>query len=90
MTAVTVTKSQRKHAWNLENRISANVSPDGNERTERGCAFCGLWKITVHPARGLPWREWRTKDGRQLIGGNTPFGCVSGVVVPQPSEVPAI
>lgn len=65
------------HHWNLENRIPAHSSLDGNERTERTCPFCGLVKITVHYAQGLPQREWRTKDGRQLIGGNTPFGCVA-------------
>lgn len=65
------------HRWNLENRIPAHATPDGNERTERQCAFCGLFRITVHPPHGLAWREWRTKDGRQLIGGNTPHGCVA-------------
>lgn len=77
------------HRWNLENRIPACDSPDGNERTERTCPFCSLTKITVHPSRGLPWREWRLKDGRQLVGGNTPHGCVAAEKVSAaPSEVP--
>lgn len=65
------------HRWNLENRIPACETVDGNERTEKKCPWCGLVKITVHPAHGLAWREWRLKDGRQLIGGNVPHGCVS-------------
>lgn len=79
-----------KHKWNLEHRIPAVESPDGNERTERKCPECGLVKITVHPPYGQAWREWRTKDGRQLIGGNLPHGCVSAKVIAQPEEVPAI
>lgn len=79
------------HKWNLESRIPASDSPDGNERTEKTCPFCLLVKITVHPPRGLPWREWRTKDGRQLIGGNTPHGCIGAAKVsPQPQEVQSI
>ena len=79
------------HHWNLEHRIPACESPDGNERTERTCPFCGLTKVTVHAPRGLPWREWRTKDGRMLIGGNTPHGCMaSAKISPQPEEVKAI
>lgn len=79
------------HKWNMEHRIPACESPDGNERTERTCPFCMLVKITVHPPRGVAWREWRTKDGRQLIGTNVPHGCMGTANVrARPEEVPAI
>ena len=79
------------HRWNIEHRIPACESPDGNERTEKTCPFCMLVKITVHPPRGLPWREWRTKDGRQLFGTIVPHGCIaSAKVSAPPTEVPAI
>lgn len=78
------------HRWNLEHRIPACEAPDGNERTERTCPFCGLVKITVHYVHGLPQREWRLKDGRQLIGTNVPHPCVVNGenIVPEPREVP--
>lgn len=81
------------HMWRLENRIPACDSPDGNKRTEKTCPVCGLVKITVHWSSGrIPDREWRLKDGRQLIGGNTPHGCRAegATVVPPPVEVQAI
>lgn len=67
-----------RHRWNsIEvKRIAACDSPDGNERTERTCAFCGLVKITVHPPAGFAWREWRTKDGSKWQGECTP-PCVA-------------
>jgi hypothetical protein len=64
----------RRHRWNAlpERRIPACESIDGNDRTEKPCALCGLVKITVHPARGYPWREWRTKAGKGWVGDATP------------------
>lgn len=48
-------------------------SHDGNERSERACRHCPLIKITVHPAVGFPWREWRMKDSQARIAlGATP------------------
>lgn len=79
------------HKWQLENRIPSCDSPDGNERTEKTCPFCGLVKITVHwtqPGR-YPDREWRTKDGRCFIGGNIPHGCIGQGVSAKPQEVAA-
>jgi hypothetical protein len=64
----------RRHRWNegTENRIPACETADGNDRTEKTCALCGLVKITVHPPQGLPWREWRTKAGGMWAGQATP------------------
>lgn len=60
-------------------------------RWEKTCPFCLLTKITVHPPRGLPWREWRTKDGRHLIGTNVPHACVAATkVTEKPEEVQAL
>lgn len=53
----------RKHRWGDPVWTPGMENHDGNDRTERACIFCGLVKITVHPPSGLPWREWRTKDG---------------------------
>jgi hypothetical protein len=63
-----------RHSWNSTDpkSIAACDSLDGNDRTEKTCAACGLVKITVHPPRGLPWREWRTKAGKGWVGDSTP------------------
>jgi hypothetical protein len=69
--------------------------PDGNERTERTCARCGLVKITVHPPRGLAWREWRTPEGQTMQLDATP-PCLATGLSASPSladelkEVPAL
>lgn len=42
------------------------------EETERVCAFCDLVKITIHPPQGIPWRAWRTKEGKRWEGSATP------------------
>ena len=66
--------SSVRHSWNAADpvRRSGVDSIDGNDRTEKTCPACGLVKITVHPARGLPWREWRTKEGKGWVGDSTP------------------
>jgi hypothetical protein len=59
--------SPRKHEWGDPERLGEYA-----ERTERICVLCGLVKITIHPPRGLPWREWRTRAGRTWQGVATP------------------
>lgn len=68
------------HRWNIEHRIPACESPDGNERTEKTCPF---W--ACRGVNGAP------RMARQLIGANVPHGCVGNapVSVP-PTEVAAI
>lgn len=61
-----------RHSWGSPVTVLPADSSDGNERTERTCAHCGLVKITVHYARGLPGREWRTKEGKRWVGDATP------------------
>ncbi len=61
----------------------AELCADGNERT---CARCGLIKVTVHPPRGFPWREWRTDKGKLWQGDATP-PCLPQTA---PAEVPAL
>ncbi len=70
--AVELPIKARKHRWVGEHRIAACDSFDGNERTERGCPLCGLVKITVHAPHGLPWREWRRRNGERIYGQATP------------------
>ncbi|HLH95031.1 MAG TPA: hypothetical protein VKW08_07925 [Xanthobacteraceae bacterium] len=53
-----------RHRWGEPVRL-----PD---RTERTCAHCGLVKITMHPPHGLPWREWRHRNGASIPLTNTP------------------
>lgn len=65
----------RKHRWppDSERRIHGSEYPDGNDRTEKTCPHCGLVKITVHPAGGgIPWREWRHKNGSAIALEHTP------------------
>lgn len=56
------------HVWprKLWRAVPACEAQDGNDRTERACALCGLVKITVHPPHGLAWRRWRTAEGLEL------------------------
>lgn len=62
-----------KHRWDkVPTRLAASERDDGNKSTERMCVFCGLVKITVHPSHGLPWREWRTRNGGVMIGAKVP------------------
>lgn len=70
-------KAPDNHTWKgcRENRIAASDSPDGNDRTERVCTTCAAMMITVHGARGTPWIEWRSADGRKLAGRPA---CVAG------------
>lgn len=74
----------RRHRWNESDhvRISGIDCADGNDRTQKSCALCGLIKITVHPPHGFPWREWKTKDGKVWQGASTP-PCLDSV----PAEV---
>lgn len=70
-----------KHAWNAipVARMAGIDFEDGNDRTLRTCANCGLIKVTVHAAGGShAWREWRTQDGQVWRGELTPpcFGNV--------------
>jgi hypothetical protein len=66
-----------KHRWEkVPTHLAASETADGNARTERTCMFCGLVKITVHPAQGFPWREWRTRHGGVMIGARVPQ-CVT-------------
>ena len=71
-------------------RIPACESVDGNDRTEKDCAECGMTKITVHGAQGFLWREWRTKAGETWMGESTP-SClpVAGPSVDVASETSA-
>ncbi|MPZ58455.1 MAG: hypothetical protein GEU91_18575 [Rhizobiales bacterium] len=62
----------RKHRWEGHRWIHGHDSPDGCSRTERTCVLCTMVKITVHPPQGLPWREWRTFDGKVWHGTATP------------------
>ena len=77
-----MTDAPRRHDWTsiTERRIPACETADGNDRTEKTCGACGLIKITVHPAQGFPWREWRHRNGKTFIGDQTP-PCL-----PQPVE----
>lgn len=79
-----------RHRWDhdKEKRLAACESPDGNGRTERPCERCGLIKVTVHPPQGLPWREWRTKEGYPWQGEMTP-PCVAQTVPEIASETTA-
>ncbi len=64
----------RRHQWPIENttRMAGSEFPDGNGRTLRSCANCGIIKVTVHGANGYAWREWRTKGGQVYVGDLTP------------------
>lgn len=70
--------AKARHHWNLEARIPACESPDGNDRTEKTCPICGICKITVHPPHGFPYRKWRTKKGIEVDFDSTP-PCLVGL-----------
>ncbi len=63
----TIAFAPRKHQWGESARVGEYA-----DRTERTCVLCGLVKITVHPPRGFPWREWRTRAGKIWQGTATP------------------
>jgi hypothetical protein len=73
----------RRHRWNeIEPlRLSGQFTTDGNDRTVKTCAACGLQKITVHPPHGFPWNEWRSRRGHVLRMLSTP-PCITGEVEP--------
>lgn len=79
MTATAVSLNPaRKHQWDRAREQRIARCADGNDRTERPCICCGMWKITVHaPDRRLAWREWRTADGKVWQGEATP-PCIEG------------
>lgn len=60
-----------RHRWG-ERFTRLENTPSGCPQSERVCAHCGLVRITVHPPHGLPWREWRPKDGPQMQFEATP------------------
>lgn len=62
------------HRWprESERRLHRSEFADGNDRTERQCPLCGMWRVTVHGADGFPWREWRTRDDKVWVGAATP------------------
>lgn len=69
-----ITTITRRHSWNESNPVylDGHDCTDGNDRTEKTCPKCRMVKITVHPPRGFPWHEWRTKDGKTWQGTSTP------------------
>jgi hypothetical protein len=80
-----ITRLPLRHDWvnGIERRLAACDSADGNGRTEKTCALCGLVKVTVHYPQGLPGREWITASGEVWVGNATP-PCIPKI----PSEVP--
>lgn len=64
------------HKWS--DPIPVLEGPNGCEQTERTCVHCSLVKITVHPPRGYPWREWRhPQSAAQFPAEHTP-PCIAG------------
>lgn len=60
-----------RHRWGHSRNVFNEHT--GNDQTQRICVLCGLVKITVHPPRGYPWREWRDpRGGGQLQFSGTP------------------
>lgn len=45
---------------------------DGNERFFRVCKTCGITRVTVIPARGYAWHEWKVKNGDSFQCESTP------------------
>jgi hypothetical protein len=72
MNPPTTITPHRTHKWNPPYTVLPSESHDGNERTERLSTNCNLVKITVHPANGFPWREWRTHEGKMAYFSMTP------------------
>lgn len=75
-----------KHDWTSlpARKLAGCDAPDGNDRTLKTCARCGLVKITVHPVHGYPFREWRFPNGDASRNTATP-SCV-----PEAAEVKAV
>lgn len=70
--------------------IHGSEYTDGNSRTERACAHCGLVKITVHDGGGRSWREWRRPgETRAFRSDKTPL-CLVGPTLREFSEVKAL
>jgi hypothetical protein len=76
---------QFRHDWKTipEQRLAHSEFEDGNARTLRTCAHCGLVKITVHfTGGGQVERRWRHSGGvAEWVTGGTPE-CLGPV--PQP------
>jgi hypothetical protein len=74
---VTASLVTPRHKWGEPVSIHPQDADDGIERTLRTCNVCGIIKTTVHPPRGIPFREWRTKDGMVAQITATP-PCLGG------------
>jgi hypothetical protein len=65
-----------RHTWPPKedwHAITAQESPDGNERIVRQCLACHLVKETViTPHANGAWHEWITSSGTAWIGEATP------------------
>lgn len=61
-----------RHRWRDPDRFE--------HHSERRCEFCSLIKITMHPPRGNPWREWRYNSGKNFKSDVTPRCDPSGEV----------
>jgi hypothetical protein len=60
-----------RHKWGAPVTV-IDGTPSNCEQTERTCVLCEMVKVTVHPPQGMPWREWRPKDGPQIQLEHTP------------------
>ena len=60
-----------RHRWHAGVERIAECA-DGNARSVRRCARCGLLRITVHPPHGYPWTEWQALDGQMIYQPRTP------------------
>lgn len=60
-----------RHKWGDRVTVVDNTS-SGCEQGERTCVRCGIVRVTVHPPRGLPWREWRPRGCVQIQLSSTP------------------
>jgi hypothetical protein len=64
-----------RHDWKTipEQRLAHTEFADGNARTLRTCAHCGLVKITVHFAGGSQAeRRWRRPGRSEFFTHHTP------------------
>ena len=50
-----------QHTFGDVVRMAPSVSVTGHEQHEKTCGHCGAVRVTVIPAEGRPWREWRAK-----------------------------
>ena len=75
---------KQKHKWDHANerRFAHTDTKDGCSRNERDCLICGCMMITVLPPNGLPYHEWRTKAGGDIVWTTRPE-CVA----PKPAAV---